>query len=469
MKILAVSNFFPPDVVGGYEIGCRNILCALSQHAEVHVATSRSPVHPRSAEDAPGVSVHAVFEPCSYYAPAATSQVGTFQTERAFGGYKTANLLALEDLIGSVQPDLIYLFNIMGLGPVGILELCVESGLPVVCHLMDHWDGVVAASSRNVDMRCNWARAKSRCAAIACSAATLESNSEIGVFRNHIVLPGGVRFPEGLPERRTSAGPSRFLYFGQLHRGKGVHKIIRAFQQARKAIGEGEATLTIIGKGEAPYITEIQRLAATDTSCASSIHFLPYMQRDRLMEEISAFDLSFCPLLPVEPFGYAAVESVSRGLPVVITREMPLYEFVRETQPEELTLRNADDLEGMARIMERLIRGTLNLAELRVAQFQAFREAFDEVSHVGPSLFEFLSGEIRSRPCSGNRMDAVVARASIYQRLLSLRLPDAPLPAVGAQPVSGGGRLVRLARCIENCAWSVEKSIWRKIERNGTR
>lgn len=464
MKILSVSNFYPPDVVGGYEIGCRAILERLASRADVHVLTSFSAIHDHAAHGTLGITVEPVFEPCLYYSLNRGRGVQRFQLERAFAGYKTANVMALRSAIKRLRPDLIYLFNIMGLGPAGILEVSVESGVPTVCHLMDSWDSLFGAHSGTVNVTQRWVQSKARCAAIACSEFTLSSNSEIGEFGEATIIPGGVPFPKSLPPLRTDPLKRRFIYFGQLHRGKGVHKIIRAFQDALRESNRSGATLTIIGKGEPGYVAELHRLAASDPDGAEAIRFEPYMAKGRLVQELPAYDLAFCPLLPIEPFGYAAVESVACGLPVVISREMPLFSFVKSGQPEALTLRNANDVKGMSRIMAGVIHGKTDLAALRASQFACYAAAFDEARVVGERVYDFLSARAGSVAFEEEKMNEVLGRSAIYQRLLAARLAERVGTGVGQQTSSPGGRLVRLARCLENRLWRVERKFWSFLE-----
>jgi hypothetical protein len=69
-----------------------------------------------------GVTVCPILKPCSAYSIRPNSKTNIFHHERAFSGYIPENVLALRDKISKFKPDLIYLFNILGIGPVGILE-----------------------------------------------------------------------------------------------------------------------------------------------------------------------------------------------------------------------------------------------------------------------------------------------------------------------------------------------------------
>lgn len=123
MKILAISNFFPPNVLGGYEIGCHDILCGISRDANIHLVTSFSTFYSHDSNNNIGVTVCPIFKPCSAYSIRPNSKTNIFHHERAFSGYILENVLALRDKISEFKPDLIYLFNILGIGPVGILEI----------------------------------------------------------------------------------------------------------------------------------------------------------------------------------------------------------------------------------------------------------------------------------------------------------------------------------------------------------
>ena len=465
VKILAISNFFPPNVLGGYEIGCHDILCGISGDADIHLVTSFSTFYSHDSNNNIGVTVCPIFKPCSAYSIRQNSKTNIFHHERAFSGYIPENVLALRDKISEFKPDLIYLFNILGIGPVGILEICVESGIPTVCHLMDEWDGFFTSKNRRIDLSSKWKALKAQVTVIACSDYTLKSNSKVGVFGKSFVLPSGVRFPMSLPLKQSVTSQNKFLYFGQLHPGKGIHRIIEAFHEALFLCPNSGATLTIIGRGEPEYMKKIHNMALSESHAASSIRFLPYMPKEKLMNEIPNFDLTFCPLLSVEAFGYAPVESAAAGVPVVICRDMPLFSYVENDSLSPLIIKNQDDVGGLRQIMLNSINQKINLDSLRQIQFHCFKAKFDEKSVFLPRILKILSDLSMPSASFEKHMDSVVANACIYEQLLSSRLSkeENHSGVKFSMSNSKGGRLVKLAKIIENRVWELEKKLFKNL------
>jgi len=465
MKILAISNFFPPNVIGGYEIGCRDILCGISRDADIHLVTSFSTFYSYDSDNKVGVTVCPILKTCSTYSIRPNSKINIFHHERAFSGYIPENVLALREKISKFKPDLIYLFNIVGIGPVGILEICVESNIPTVCHLMDEWDGFFTSKNRRIDLSSKWRSLKARVTGIACSEYTLKSNSKVGVFGESFILPSGVRFPMSLPLMRSEKSQNKFLYFGQLHPGKGVHKIIEAFNEALYLFPNSGATLTIIGRGEPEYIKKLHNMALSRSVLDLSIRFLPYMPKEELLNEVPNFDLTFCPLLSVEAFGYAPIESVAAGVPVVICHDMPLFSYVENDSLNSLIIKNQNDIEGMCQIMINSINQKINLGQLWQTQFNCYKAHFDEESVFLPKILKILSDVLMPRKIYEKNMDFVIANACTYEHLLSSRLSNEENHSTidFTIPNSTGGRLVKIAKIIENRVWKIEEKLWNKL------
>ena len=104
------------------------------------------------------------------------------------GGIVTTNCLALEGVIRAEKPDLLWCFSPLGLGPVGIFEVAVMSGIPTVVQLEDSLDALLGASQNGFDLTGRWAEAQSCLAAISISEATLAGNSTIGEYRMTAVV-----------------------------------------------------------------------------------------------------------------------------------------------------------------------------------------------------------------------------------------------------------------------------------------
>jgi glycosyltransferase involved in cell wall biosynthesis len=103
----------------------------------------------------------------------------------------------------------------------------------------------------------------------------------------------------------------RIAYVGMLLYLKGLHLGFHAFAEMRKYFPAAE--LTVIGRGpDEAWL----RGVASKLEIADSIEWVPWMQRDRLLEHYAQFDLLLFPSLR-DSGGMVVLEALSCGVPVV--------------------------------------------------------------------------------------------------------------------------------------------------------
>jgi glycogen synthase len=358
MKLLFVSNLFPPHVVGGYELGClMHATAAARAGHEVLVATSMSFGSLAKQPAASGVAVRPIFEPVFDY------EFGdrTYQrplTYAAPGGIHPGNCLALAEIIRTWDPDAIWMHNPLGLGPVGILETAGSSGVPTVVHLMDFLDEGIRLSQHGFELAGRWAAAKARVHAIACSTRTLEANSCIGRYASAIVVPGGIE-TAAIPHRGgprpdfPTRGPVRMVSFGQLKSHKGVQHVVAALGILRRRT-RLDVELHLIGHCESAFERELTAIAAS-LGCAEAIHWHGRRSRDELHRLLATMHLAILPLNEREAFGYVAPEAALHGMCVAIGRGAGCAEVFPEDYPYLLAAR--DDPTAIAATVRRIIVG----------------------------------------------------------------------------------------------------------------
>ena len=137
MKVLVVTNLYPPEFLGGYELGCSQMVGFLSDAGhDVRVVTSVS-AHAHGAEEE---SVLRILEMPPIYSP---SRMGVAAPELRWyfqllaSAVNPANIRALGEAIEEFDPDVAYLWNPLGLGGLGVLALLAHKGVPWVWHIMD--------------------------------------------------------------------------------------------------------------------------------------------------------------------------------------------------------------------------------------------------------------------------------------------------------------------------------------------
>jgi glycosyltransferase involved in cell wall biosynthesis len=116
MRILLVSNLFPPEVIGGYELVAQELSMRLANLGH-EVAVATSPLVNYSQEiSGQTITVHRVLN----YTGLSLDRTTPAEEQFRSGMIQLSNIAALRVLIDKFAPDQILLCNISGLGALGI-------------------------------------------------------------------------------------------------------------------------------------------------------------------------------------------------------------------------------------------------------------------------------------------------------------------------------------------------------------
>ena len=140
--------------------------------------------------------------------------------------------------------------------------------------------------------------------------------------------PGTILFPliEALPQnlkyQMKASEEFHVIYFGRLHRLKGLDHLIRAFSQAAQK--NHALRLTLIGSG--PEENHL-KLLSESLNVADKINFTGHLNRAIFLEELSRADVFCLPSLS-EGTPCSMLEAMSIGLPVIATRVGGIPEWI---------------------------------------------------------------------------------------------------------------------------------------------
>lgn len=354
MRIAIISNLFPPHVIGGYELGCLNLArAARDAGIQVRVLTSTPTGRLNKREKVVNLDVQTVFAPIYNYETLLSSVPVSFDPA-SFGGIEPANVVALKNELRNFRPDAIWIFNPLGLGPVGIVETAVQSRIPTTLHLMDHLDGTVADHQIGFNVLPRWIRAKSKMGAIACSEKTLQRNEIHGLFADSKVIANGVRMGAGCQPPREAVGAStcNLVYFGQVERHKGILQLIHALAKTRKKIAAQDIKLHIAGGGSVEFARELNQTIA-ELNLHSVVVQHGFCEPEKLKELLDSMHLAVFPLSPDEPFAYVVIEAIQAGLPIIVSRQAGCAEFLPRDYP--YLLNHRDDVDELASLLSAAI------------------------------------------------------------------------------------------------------------------
>jgi glycosyltransferase involved in cell wall biosynthesis len=360
MRVLVLTNMYPPHHYGGYELNCQEFVTSLRDAGhDVMVLTSDHVV--------PGVDTppehrdevrrelklywrdHVVLKP---------SIPACLRIERSNQG-------ALVDAVTSSRPDVVSVWH-MGCMSLGLLAACHGRGLPVVHVVNDDW---LIYGPRVDRWRHAWSQMR-RLAPIGEAVTRVPCRpADLGVqgtycfiseytkraaeehgpwtFADATVGYCGINtddFPIGRCPPRAKWG-GRLLHVGRIDDRKGIDVAISAL-----ALLDPTTTLDIVGRGDDRHLDELQVLAQR-LGVHERVSFR-VAERSELHEIYSSADALLFPPRWAEPFGLVPIEAMASSTPVVATGTGGSSEFLVDER--NCLLIPVDDAEALAAAVRRL-------------------------------------------------------------------------------------------------------------------
>ena len=312
MKVLVLSNLYPPDVIGGYELGCKQAVDALRARGhDVRVLTTapRTPAPSEPHVDR-RLQLSEVWNEYMYlHSSPVTSRL--LQAESTL--ISAFNVHALTRVIDEFRPDVAYVWMIVGVGGLGLMATLQHLKVPWAWHLMDdvpvsicRYNGqVVEALRREVDRQLEGRY-------LACSRQLVDEieSAGIGLGADVEVVPNWV--VGQAPARRTrfyEPGQTlRIIAAGQVNRNKGTDHIIEAAAILRER-GLDNFQVDIYGNVDNSYFPALARARGLE----GHVHFRGSRPQSELARLYPCYDVFAFPTWQREPFAFAPLEASWRG------------------------------------------------------------------------------------------------------------------------------------------------------------
>ncbi len=344
MKILVVTNLYPPQHIGGYELGCRDVVEKLRTRGHaVRVLTSSfcngmtghlsgetdvertlqfnarpsDPAHDKRAEGRKFAAAVKVFAPdvvyfwtqagLSLWLPFKAYWLGCrsvfFRSDTNFVSWRIGAWLA-----GAAQSPRPLT---PALSPKGGEGEDRGGALAAIVRLFFGETFLVRGWPVIKNSTCHFASDFLRLAAV--------KNGIAFAPRDSVVAHWGIepaQFPPALHERRTVR---RLLYVGQLIPQKGVHTAVAALGLLAREKTFEDLTLTIAGGGMHPDYEKQLREQAAQPALAGRVNFLGKIPRAELSRVYVEHDALVFPSEWDEPFAITPLEAIASGLAVIGT------------------------------------------------------------------------------------------------------------------------------------------------------
>jgi glycogen synthase len=336
MRILFITAFYPPHVVGGWEQLVRDVNMRLCERGHVtHVLTSQYGVEGPVTE--PGVSRWLTLESDLYhYRPL------------DFLGHKRRllqNIAHTETIIRQFNPDVVFvhvMFNLNHGIPWKAEQLMPGRVLYYVANNWPHVPDPHTAYWQDGGERpfLGWLKrlvapwAVRRAAAererfrlkfqrVLCVSEAVRHDLQTigGIAPESLhVVHNGVETDQFAPQHQRPLRANRLslLYAGSLVQHKGVHTAILALARLAQRDELAGVELSLVGSGHPDYERELHRLV-TQAGLETAVHFVGRVPRAQMPDQLQRHDVLLFPSIWEEPLSRMMQEAMAAGLVVVGT------------------------------------------------------------------------------------------------------------------------------------------------------
>jgi glycogen(starch) synthase len=334
MKILVITNLYPPHEIGGYELRCRDACDRLKARGhEIQILTSDHHIEDRPAIPEPHVArklrIHGMYG-------------NPWLPVHRLYALEKHNHQVLAHEIEAVRPDIIHVWNMGGISKSLLLRI-KKTGIPTVYDISDHW----IARSLRADVWLSWWNAPGSFARSAlrglltltgirrilsntvptdswdsirfskiyfCSAFMRDLTASKGWRVGHAeVIHCGIE-TDAFPVKKDYARFEKLLWVGRLSEDKDPLTAVRSLAAAHRK-GLTHLTLDLYGHGNPDYVAQLD---AEIASCGlTHFAFRKSAPAPEMRKLYSQYDALLFTSNWGEPFALTPLEAMASGLPVI--------------------------------------------------------------------------------------------------------------------------------------------------------
>jgi glycogen synthase len=341
LRILVISNLYPPAVTGGYELECSGVVEHLRQRHEVLVLTSTR------GGGQPEEGVARVLPPVP---PGSRLRSLRAPLDAVRAARDTRRVLS------EFRPELVYVWNGAQI-PQAAIRVAETSGVPVAYRICEHWFGHMYRSDRFMrhlygddrGVRAAWAalvRLVNRLpqlrldpgrpvdAAVCWNAEAVRRLSpappSARVVLERIVYPATSQGEEMVDLRRSPAAAPTVACVGRVTPEKGTDVAYRAIAELRDRHGI-EARLVVAGAGDDDFRERLRRLA-DELSIAHLVDDRGQLAWPAVKALLAEAHVTVVPSVWEEPAGLVCVEAALARVPVVASRVGGIPELLHDAE-----------------------------------------------------------------------------------------------------------------------------------------
>lgn len=383
MRILVITNFYPPEHLGGYEQECAGVVEHLRGEHEVLVLTSRRGRHRTPRED----HVRRVL-PYGRFRKVDTLRAPLWAVKGA---------RVMRSLLRSFEPDIVFVWNATQI-PQSALRVAELSERPLAFRVCEHWFGrlyhwdtflrELYPGQRGPRAAWAWAmRLVNRHPSLRLDVTTQAPASVSWVsnaLRDMSQVPATTRrlaestiyygIEQPPPQQRALATQPTFAFVGRLTPAKGTDIACRALRELEDEQGIA-ARLVLIGPEDRDYGHHLRRLVK-DLGLTARVDFRGPLSHQAVRRELASAHAIVVPSRWQEPAALVTMEGASLNVPVVAARSGGLPELLEDGR--QALFFDIDDVRGCARSLAEVLKDPVaTAARVQSARGRAAEFTFD--------------------------------------------------------------------------------------------
>lgn len=323
MKILLLSNIFPPGFIGGYELGAYDVAKGLvAKGHSVKVLTSDY----FNDEEKISNPYFDVERNLNFSSPLQheLTQIDNYSTNY----YDFHNIRTIGATLRTFKPDIVLAFNLNGLGVFSILHFLQSIKIPTIIYLMDNiFSGVNAESDLHLKFERYFGHFSPIETTSFISMSTIVAQEVEKTIKSQLnkvtIVPGWVDFSlfknTSCQRRNTER---RFVFSSRIAPHKGIEILLEA---VRILDQRGINNFTVDVYGDGAVIELIQKIHIQKLQ-----HLVKYrgcVSKREMINNFSEYDALLFPTWEREPFGFIASEAAAAGTIPIITSSIGAAEW----------------------------------------------------------------------------------------------------------------------------------------------
>jgi glycosyltransferase involved in cell wall biosynthesis len=409
MRILIISNLYPPYYIGGYEIGCYDVVEALKAKGhEIKVLTSKYGIKKATIEK----DVYRLLDTELEWEN--TKFFKSFLNRFKLLKKEIINPRIFKHLYISFKPDIIYAWKIEGIS-ISIILLAQKLNTPIYFYVFDTW---ISHIEKDYWYTLWHRKSKNKIKQIIKKSIYPIINIFIPIPTGSLIL-NNVQFASNYlknyvekSDKKIKKGEviywgidinkfsyklsvnhyPKLLYVGQIVYHKGINTLVETMKILVKKYGYISLKLTIVGKStKIDYVKSIQNLIHS-YKLENNVDFLGFIYRKQLPHIYHEHDILIFPSIWEEPFGITIIEAMASGLAVVGTATGGSTEIL-EDGINSLVFQK-EDTENCAMQIKKLLDKPALLEKIRINGRTTVIEKFNfenTIKKIENSLFTIIN------------------------------------------------------------------------------